>query len=108
MTPINIAVIVGSLRRDSFNAKLAHAIAKLAPADLTFTRSQIDDLPLYNQDDDSDQVGQVKRLKASRALHICRRTKTFSSLGRFAYQAASSQRVQCVIIPLLTFCDHEL
>jgi hypothetical protein len=31
MSQINIAVIVGSLRRDSFNAKLARAIAKLAP-----------------------------------------------------------------------------
>ena len=61
---MNIAVIVGSLRRDSFNAKLARAIAKLAPVDLTFKHSQIGDLPLYNQDDDANQAPQVKRLKA--------------------------------------------
>jgi chromate reductase len=60
---MDIAVIVGSLRRDSFNAKLARAIAKLAPTDFTFKHSQIDDLPLYNQDDDGNQAPQVKRLK---------------------------------------------
>lgn len=64
MSQTNIAVIVGSLRRDSFNAKLARAIAKLAPADFKFTHSKIDDLPLYNQDDDANQAGQVKRLKS--------------------------------------------
>ena len=64
MSQIKIAVLIGSLRRDSFNAKLAEAITKLAPIDLTFRRSQIDDLPLYNQDDDANQASQVKRLKA--------------------------------------------
>ena len=60
---MKIAVIIGSLRRDSFNAKLARAIAKLAPADFTFEHSQIGDLPLYNQDDDANQAPEVKRLK---------------------------------------------
>jgi chromate reductase len=63
MSQLNIAVIVGSLRRDSFNAKLATAIGKLAP-DVTFKHSRIDDLPLYNQDDDANQASSVKRLKA--------------------------------------------
>jgi chromate reductase len=61
---MNIAVIVGSLRRDSFNKKLARAIEKLAPADFAFKHVQIADLPLYNQDDDSNQAPQVKRLKS--------------------------------------------
>jgi chromate reductase len=61
---MNIAVIVGSLRRDSFNKKLARAIEKLAPADVAFKHVQIADLPLYNQDDDSNQASQVKRLKS--------------------------------------------
>jgi chromate reductase, NAD(P)H dehydrogenase (quinone) len=64
MSSFNIAVIVGSLRGDSFNAKLAQAIAKLAPTNFTFRHSQIGDLPLYNQDDDANQAPQVKRLKA--------------------------------------------
>lgn len=64
MSQLNIAVIIGSLRRDSFNAKLATAIAKLAPPDVTFKQSQISDLPLYNQDHDANQAPQVRRLKA--------------------------------------------
>ena len=58
-----IAMVVGSLRRESFNAKLAGAVMKLAPSDLVLSRLQIGDLPLYNQDDDGNQAPQVKRLK---------------------------------------------
>lgn len=64
MSQTKIAVIVGSLRRDSFNKKLAAALAKLAPADVTLTELQIGDLPLYNQDDDGNQAPAVKRLKS--------------------------------------------
>ena len=59
-----IAVIVGSLRKDSFNHKLAAALARLAPPDLPFELVRIDDLPLYNQDDDARPAEAVKRLKA--------------------------------------------
>ena len=64
MSPYQIAVVVGSLRKDSFNRKLAHAIAKLAPLEFSFKQVQIGDLPLYNQDDDANQAVSVKRLKA--------------------------------------------
>lgn len=64
MSQYNIAVLAGSLRRDSFNAKFAKAIEKLAPAEFAFKHSQIGDLPLYNQDDDANQAAPVKRLKA--------------------------------------------
>lgn len=63
MAKYQIAVVVGSLRRDSFNHQLANAIAKLAPAEFSFKRVQIGDLPLYNQDDDANQAASVKRLK---------------------------------------------
>ncbi|MEO7954784.1 MAG: NAD(P)H-dependent oxidoreductase [Polaromonas sp.] len=63
MAQFNIAVIVGSLRNDSFNRKLATALEKLFPADFSFTRVRIDDLPLYNQDDDAGQMAQVVRIK---------------------------------------------
>jgi len=63
MSKYNIAVIVGSLRKDSFNRKLANAIVKLGPSDFTFKQVQIGDLPLYNQDDDANQADSVKRLK---------------------------------------------
>ena len=64
MDKYQIAVIVGSLRRDSFNRQLASAIAKLAPSEFSFKQLQIGDLPLYNQDDDANQAESVKRLKS--------------------------------------------
>jgi chromate reductase len=57
-------LVVGSLRRDSFNRKLADALIALAPSELSFKQVRIDDLPLYNQDDDSSPAEQVKRLKS--------------------------------------------
>ena len=36
MGTYRIAVVVGSLRKDSFNRKLATALARLAPADFAF------------------------------------------------------------------------
>ena len=64
MSKIQIAVVVGSLRRDSFNRQLAHAITALAPDDVSFQQLQIGDLPLYNQDDDGRPAAPVLRLKA--------------------------------------------
>ncbi len=64
MDKYQIAVIVGSLRRDSFNRQLASAIAKLAPSEFSFKQVKIGDLPLYNQDDDGNQAESVKRLKS--------------------------------------------
>jgi chromate reductase, NAD(P)H dehydrogenase (quinone) len=63
MSKYQIAVIVGSLRKDSFNQKLANAIVRLAPPEFSFKQVQINDLPLYNQDDDANQAESVKRLK---------------------------------------------
>lgn len=63
MSQYPIAVLVGSLRKDSFNRKLATAIAKLAPPEFSFKQVRIDDLPLYNQDDDASPAESVKRLK---------------------------------------------
>jgi chromate reductase len=63
MGQYQIAVLVGSLRHDSFNRKLASAVVKLAPAEFSFKQVQISDLPLYNQDDDANPAESVKRLK---------------------------------------------
>lgn len=46
----DVAVLVGSLRKESINRKLALALEKLAPASLRLEIVQIGDLPLYNQD----------------------------------------------------------
>jgi len=59
-----IAIVVGSLRKESFNKKMAAALTRLAPADFTFYHVEIGDLPLYNQDDDANQALSVKRMKA--------------------------------------------
>jgi chromate reductase len=64
MSQYKIAVIVGSLRRDSFNHKLAGALGRLAPVEFEFHPVQIGDLPLYNQDEDANQAASVKRLKS--------------------------------------------
>jgi chromate reductase len=64
MNEYRIAVVIGSLRRDSYNRKLANAVKKLAPEEFSFHALRIDDLPLYNQDDDGNQAEQVKRLKS--------------------------------------------
>ncbi len=62
--PKQIGYVVGSLRKDSINRKLATALIKLGPADFTFKELKIGDLPLYNQDDDSNQAPQVQRFKS--------------------------------------------
>ena len=59
-----IAVLVGSLRKDSFNRKLALALACMAPETFTFEHLRIDDLPLFNQDHENQPSEPVKRLKA--------------------------------------------
>jgi len=52
----NVAVIVGSLRKESFNRKMALALAALARPGLMLEIVEIGDLPLYNEDLDKDQV----------------------------------------------------
>ena len=59
-----VAVLVGSLRRDSYNRLLARALEKLAPAEFRFEYLRIDDLPLYDQDRDADMPASWRRLKS--------------------------------------------
>jgi len=63
MSQYRIALLIGSLRSESINRQLANALRKMAPSSFTFHECRIDDLPLYNQDDDSHQAAPVKRLK---------------------------------------------
>lgn len=64
MSQYPIAVVVGSLRKESFNRRLADAMAKLAPPEFSFTQVSIGGLPLYNQDEDANQADSVRQLKA--------------------------------------------
>ena len=55
MAQKKIAVIVGSLRRESFSRKMAQALMKLSPESLKLEIVEIGGLSLYNQDfDDSN------------------------------------------------------
>ena len=63
MSQYQIAVIVGSLRKESFNRQLAHALVKLAPAQVQFKEVAIGELPLYNQDADGHEVAVVKQFR---------------------------------------------
>lgn len=63
MSQYQIAVVIGSLRKASFNRKLADAMIKLAPPEFAFKQIDIGNLPLYNQDDDANQCEAVKRMK---------------------------------------------
>ncbi len=63
MRLVHIAIVVGSLRRDSFNRRLADGLVTLSAPDCSFEQLQISDLPLYNQDDDAHQAESVLRLK---------------------------------------------
>ena len=51
--PRNVAVLVGSLRKESFNRKMARAAIELAPATLKLEILEIGQLPFYNQDLDT-------------------------------------------------------
>jgi len=69
----NIAVIIGSLRKESFSRKMAHALAAVAPASLRLQIVEIGQLPLYNQDLDGDAppavwVSYRERIRATDAV----------------------------------------
>ncbi len=49
-----VALLVGSLRKESINRKVARALEKIAGERAEFRHIRIDDLPLYNQDFDAD------------------------------------------------------
>jgi len=49
---MNIVAISGSLRKDSYNTMLVKALAKLAPEGTQIEIAGIENLPIYNQDDE--------------------------------------------------------
>jgi chromate reductase len=63
MTTPHIAVIVGSNRRDSINRKLAQALIKLGAGKFEAKIVRIDDLPIYNQDNEGSLPAEVVRFK---------------------------------------------
>lgn len=60
---MKVGVIVGSLRAESINRRLAHALQRLAPPDWQFEPIELKDLPLYNQDNDGAPPAAATALK---------------------------------------------
>jgi chromate reductase len=58
-----IAIIVGSLRKDSLNRKVARSICGLRGDNLDCSMIEIGDLPLYNQDYDANAPEQYVRFR---------------------------------------------
>lgn len=54
MKTYKIAVLIGSLRKDSFNRKIAENVIQLAPSNLEMEIIEIGQLPHYNEDLDTD------------------------------------------------------
>jgi len=68
----NVAVFVGSLRKDSWNRKLANALILLAPESLKLEIVEISNLPFYNQDFEENPPKEVcefrQRVKSADAV----------------------------------------
>jgi chromate reductase, NAD(P)H dehydrogenase (quinone) len=65
MAACNVAVIVGSLRKESYSRKIALALAPLAAPALSLQIVEIGALPLYNQDADANPPAQWTQFRAS-------------------------------------------
>ena len=63
MTGFTVGYFVGSLARESINRKLAVALTRIAPAELSMREIPIGDLPLYSYDYDADYPPTARALK---------------------------------------------
>jgi chromate reductase, NAD(P)H dehydrogenase (quinone) len=54
METFNVGYMIGSIAKDSINRKLAGALVKLAPEELTMKEIPYRDLPIYSYDYDAD------------------------------------------------------
>jgi len=59
----HVSIVVGSNRRDSINRKLAQALAKLGADKFDAGIVRIDDLPMFNQDNEGNLPPEVVRFK---------------------------------------------
>jgi chromate reductase len=72
MKKIDVAILVGSLRRESVNLKLAQAITRIAPDSLAFSFIDLAPLPMYNGDLEANRPGSVHHFTAE-----CARAQAF-------------------------------
>lgn len=67
---LKIGVLVGSLRKDSYNRKLARAVKELAPKTLSLELIEIGDLPLYNSDLDGEDPPSTWRVFRNKVREV--------------------------------------
>lgn len=60
---MKIALIIGSLRKESLNRKMAENLKSIAPKTWEIQEVTIDDLPLYNQDFDEQTIDSYERVR---------------------------------------------
>jgi chromate reductase, NAD(P)H dehydrogenase (quinone) len=60
---MHIGVMVGSLRKESYNRKIYNALTLLAPAEAMFTEIPIGNLPLFNEDIEKPLPAEVQTFK---------------------------------------------
>ena len=65
----DVAVVIGSLRKESLNRKLAHALIEMAPPSLKLAIVEIGALPLYNADYDEADVPAAYTVFRERMQH---------------------------------------
>lgn len=63
MKKYNIAVLVGSLRKESYNLKVAKTLMGMAPQHLSLEVLEIGNLPLYNEDSDANPPEQYRAFR---------------------------------------------
>jgi hypothetical protein len=95
--PMNVCVLVGSLRKASFNGMLANALISPAPSSMKPDIVEIGQLPFYNQDLDTDPpparwIAFRQRVKAADAVLLRSRIGSRRSDLRPAHLTACGQR----------------
>ena len=63
MSEFKVGYMVGSLAKNSINRKLAKALVRLAPAELSLSEIRFDALPLYSYDYDADYPPPARAFK---------------------------------------------
>jgi chromate reductase, NAD(P)H dehydrogenase (quinone) len=65
MSNLNVAMLTGSLRKESFSRKMGRAISSVPAPGLTFSILEIGDLPHYNEDYEADPPPVFTRFRAA-------------------------------------------